>query len=368
MSTVGNLAYWLALEALTGISLEKKHQWLQRYKHPEALFSLPHAILIQFNLPQKTLDAIIDPNWASIDHALEWATQPLQHIITLDSKYYPQSLKQMTNPPLVLFVQGNPDILNTPQIAMVGSRHPTHIGQQHAQAFSAALAATGMTVTSGLAYGIDILCHKGALTSGKTIAVLGSGHNKLYPQRYKHIAQAISENGAVISEFFPDKTAHPRHFPQRNRIISGMSLGVLVIEAALKSGSLITARLALEQNREVFALPGDLHNPLAKGCHHLIKQGAKLVESIEDIIEEFPSIMGRIQKTSELPNSSKALSQEHLKILKILGASTLTVDELIQRTHYSSSQISTLILELELQGRIVSLSGGFIRMMTHTIR
>jgi len=226
---------------------------------------------------------------------------PIQarHILTLHDPAYPALLKEIADPPPLLFVRGDPAVLSRPQLGIVGSRNPTPGGRSLAEDFARSLSRCGLVVTSGMALGIDAAGHRGALRGGgTTLAVAGTGPDRIYPARHRDLARAIVEQGAIISEFAPGTPALPSNFPRRNRIISGLSLGVLVVEAACRSGSLITARLAAEQGREVFALPGSIHNPLARGCHHLIRQGAKLVEDIEDIVEELGPLAAVISHRS----------------------------------------------------------------------
>jgi DNA processing protein len=224
------------------------------------------------------------------DYSLQWSKHAAHHILVPTHPAYPTLLKEISNPPKFLFVQGNVDLLNRAQIAIVGGRYPTEQGASTAYAFAQELAAHGYVITSGLALGIDGASHRGALQGGKTIAVLGSGIQQMYPKQHTDLAAQIAQCGALVSEYPLQTKPKAYHFPQRNRIISGLSLGVLVAEAKLKSGSLITANLALEQGREVFAIPGSIHNTLAKGCHHLLRQGACLVEKTTDILNELPPL------------------------------------------------------------------------------
>jgi len=230
---------------------------------------------------------IHQPAWDLVENDLKWQQQTSHHLLSFNEPNYPQLLKQQHNHPMILYVMGNPQLLHDIQIAMVGSRNPTPTALETANQFAYYLAQNGMVITSGLAMGIDASSHKGALKAkGKTIAVAGTGIDRVYPAKHKDLAHQIVENGAIVSEFPLGSAPIRTNFPKRNQTISALSVGTLVVEAALKSGSLITARLAMEQGREVFAIPGSIHNPLAKGCHYLIKQGAKLVENAQDIIEE----------------------------------------------------------------------------------
>lgn len=268
--------YWLALLRTPGVG-PRTFLRILAVCTPEQLFTQARHLPDELNLTRR-----------SIDQDLNWLAQPDNHLLTCDDPAYPKQLQEIPDAPPVLFVRGSIDLLSRPQIAIVGSHNPSSQGKQTAQDFAGTLAACGFVITSGLALGIDAASHIGALRSGGlTIAVAGTGLDRIYPARHKQLALEIVENGAIISEFPPGTTAKAGHFPRRNRIISGLCIGLLVVEAARQSGSLITARLALEQNREVFAIPGSIHNPLARGCNALIREGAKLVETTRDILEEF---------------------------------------------------------------------------------
>jgi len=241
---------------------------------------------------EKTISALTHPNEILIEHCLEWLTQAQHHFIPLSAADYPPQLAAAADAPPTIFVKGNKEILSQPQLALVGSRNPDRYGEEKAQDFAAALAACGITVTSGLALGIDGAAHRGALAAGgDTVAVLGTGLDHIYPRQHHDLAQQICQQGCLVSEQALDCPAKAYVFPRRNRIISGLSLGCLVLQASLRSGSLITARFALEQNREVFALPGSVDNPLSKGCHRLIRHGAKLIETTEQILIELKEIL-----------------------------------------------------------------------------
>ncbi|MGH8120958.1 MAG: DNA-processing protein DprA, partial [Gammaproteobacteria bacterium] len=247
------------------------------------------------------------------------------------------------------------------QLGIVGSRNPSFAGKQNARMFAGKMVQLGVTVTSGLASGIDYYSHMGALDeNGTTIAVLGNGPDLVYPCHHAELAERISSNGAVISEFVPGTPPMARNFPRRNRIISGLSVGVLVVEAAQKSGSLITAKHALEQGREVFAIPGSIHNPLARGCHWLIKQGAKLVESSEDVLEELNIIVPRAGKPAcnTVQGSCHQLDTDHKLLLKYISDDPVSVDDLVSYTGLTVAAVSSMLLSLEIQGMIAEAAGG----------
>lgn len=294
------------------------------------------------------------------EHWLRWGEQPGQHLLTLADPRYPPLLRQIANPPPVLFVRGNPEVLELPQIAIVGSRLPTIDGCDNARMFAAGLSAAGYVVTSGMALGIDTEAHLGTLErDGVTVAVLGGGLDCIPAKKYQALAKKIARRGAVISEFLPDMAPLPRNFPQRNRVISGLAHGVLVVEAAEQSGSLITARLAAEQGREVFAVPGSIHNLVARGCHLLLRQGAKLAERIEDILEEFPALVQ--WEKERVANAKKpALTKQAQKVLAHIGFDPVPVDALLQRTRCALPDLYTHLMKLELGGYIVNRPGGYV--------
>jgi DNA processing protein len=325
---------------------------------PEQVFYQPQRVLAALNLSEKSLESIKNPDWPRIEQDLAWLDNPGHCLLTLHDPGYPALLKQIADPPPLLFVRGDAELLSAPQIAIVGSRNPSHLGKQTAEAFAHDLAAHGFVVTSGLALGIDAASHDGALrATGRTIAVAGTGPDRIYPARHKNLALQIIQHGAIVSEFPPGTQALANHFPRRNRIISGLSQGLLVVEAAKQSGSLITARLALEQNREVFAIPGSIHDPLARGCNALIREGAKLVESTEDILEELHQYNQTISK--EIVNRCESvLDLEQQKLLNLILYSPTSVDTLVKQSGMPVEIISSMLLILELQGYIVSAAGG----------
>ena len=278
---------WLIVLRAPGMGGSRLIGLLEACSGIEALVRASGSRLSSLGVRQDAIAAIRGPDEARIQADLEWLSGAGRHLLTWGSERYPALLKRIPSPPAALFVEGNPDVLWLPQVAVVGSRNPTAGGLDHAQAFSAELCRQGMAITSGLASGIDSAAHEAAMKSaGVTIAVTGTGLDRVYPASSREIALQIPERGALISEMPLGSPPKRSHFPARNRIISGLSLGVLVVEAGLNSGSLITARHAAEQGREVFALPGSLHNPMVKGCHRLIREGARLVETCGDIMAD----------------------------------------------------------------------------------
>ena len=356
-STDPQIKYWLALLRVPGVGPQTLSRLLEHFQ-AQQVFQVSSASLRAIGLSDKVIEALQTPNWQQVEQDLAWLEQPENFAITWLDTAYPQQLLQINNPPPILFVKGNPELLKMPQIAMVGSRNPSALGIKTAVEFAESLAATGFTITSGLALGIDAASHQGALNvKGFTIAVAGTGLDRVYPASHKDLANRIVQQGALVSEFPPGTQAKPDHFPRRNRIISGLCQGLLVVEAAQQSGSLITARLALEQNREVFAIPGSIHNPLARGCNALIRQGAKLVETVEDVFEELGQ---HYQSPSafDADISQTALDLEHENLLKLIAYSPTTVDTLVQESGWSVEKISSILLVLELQGYIASAAGG----------
>jgi len=344
-----------------------------------SLFSLsesPSLTLISANnLTVKQLAAFHQPDWHKIDEIISNSKLCNSQIITFDDSAYPILLKQIYDPPLVLFVQGNVSLLNRDQLAIVGSRNATVNGRETAYDMAHQLVNAGLVITSGLALGIDAAAHKGALTSMEsTVAVVATGLDNVYPARHRVLAGKIIENdGAIISEFTPGTPPKAGHFPKRNRIISGLSVGVLVVEAALKSGSLITARCALEQNRDVFSIPSGISNLQAKGCHWLIKQGAKLVEEVADIVDELvlfssPSLHLKqledsqliVNKENEEKNINKDLCVDEL--LASVGFEITPVDKVVSRSKLPIAEVLTRLTMLELSGLVASVPGGYLRL------
>ena len=293
----------------------------------------------------------------------EWADEPHNHLISRDDDDYPELLGQISRPPAELYVRGDPGLLQMPALAIVGSRNPTQAGLRNAFEFARHLGSAGFCIVSGLAEGIDTAAHRGALDAGaRTVAFLGHGIDRVYPASNLDLAHEIAEHGALVSEF-PLGT-HPgrENFPQRNRLISGVSLGTLVVEAARRSGSLITARFAGEQGREVFALPGSIHNPLARGCHQLIRQGAKLVETADDIVSELAPLTSHLLQNSlesiASETDARIDDEEYVQLRKHLSHDPIGVDELVNNSGLTIEQVSSMLLILELEGVVEPLSGG----------
>jgi len=373
-----NIHYWLALKLVPRLAIHKKLALVDSYGLT-ALFSLSKqssSILTSaHNLTPKQLAAFHQPDWQAIDEIIRNSQCCHSEIITFDDPTYPYLLKQIYDPPLVIFLQGNKDLLNKNQLAIVGSRSASINGRETAFEIAQQLIEVGLVVTSGLALGIDAAAHKGALTSrASTIAVVATGLDKVYPARHRSLAKQIIDNeGAIISEFIPGTSPKPGHFPKRNRIISGLSEGVLVVEAALQSGSLITARCALEQNRDVFSIPSSIGNPQAKGCHWLIKQGAKLVETTADIIEELAFIdnssLHLTQQQKSQPIVNKEIDEKNINkdlcvdgLLASVGFEITPVDKVVFRSKLPIAEVLTRLTMLELSGLVAAVPGGYLRL------
>lgn len=286
--------------------------------------------------------------------ALEWAALPGHHILSLADAAYPRRLLDSPDPPVLLYAQGRVELLNRPSVALVGSRNCTPQGAENAQAFARALSAAGLTVVSGLALGIDAAAHRGALKEpGATVAVIGTGPDRIYPARNRELAHRIAQEGVILSEFALGTPALAGNFPRRNRLIAGLAEGVLVVEAAERSGSLITARLAGELGREVFAIPGSIHSPLSKGCHLLIKQGAKLVESARDVLEELSP--ATVPPAGPAPGADAGPAGP---VLEAMGFDPCDVETLACRSGLTPDALYAILLQTELEGRVARLPDG----------
>lgn len=331
------------------------------------IFKLTHSQLGELNFKQPQIEYLANPDWSSVDLALDWlASDSSHHIVSILDPAYPELLKDITDAPPIVYGIGNIDLLQTPQIAIVGSRNCTPGGADTARDFSSFLSNAGLTITSGMALGIDQHAHQAALDNGgHTVAVIGTGIDRIYPSANKHLAYEIAEKGLIVSEFPLGTPPNNSNFPKRNRIISGLSLAILVVEATRKSGSLITARLGIEQGREVFAIPGSIHNPQSKGCHHLIRQGAKLVDQASDIIDDIGSLLGYMAEQTETHTESQAdstLDSEYQALLDAMGYDPVSIDTLVNRSGLTIEQLSSMLLILELNDQIKTAPGGlFVR-------
>ncbi len=385
MKNPNELHHWIRLLHAKGIGPRRYIKLLTTIGSPERILQSSLSQLKKAGLSTKLATAVIDTPQNAADVDIEWLASSNNHfIITFDDKTYPSLLKQIDSPPPVLFVQGNVHLLQDPQLAIVGSRNPTQGGRDNAYEFAKHLGRNGLCITSGLALGVDGFSHKGALDGhAPTISVVATGLDRVYPARHRDLAHAISQQGALVSEHTIGTPVRAQNFPRRNRIISGLSVGTLVIEAAIKSGSLITARYANEQGREVFAIPGSIHNPLARGCHQLIRQGAKLVETAEHILEEISPVLKQFLNPSAVEGSLKTentndplitegslsangsvsceedcFDPDQRLILQTMGYDPLPIDKLVVQTGLTIDKVSSILLILELQGHIEACGGG----------
>ena len=353
---------WLNLTLPAGIGPRKQQELLRAFGHPAAIFDAGLSAvtgIIGIKLAQSLFDGQAnEAQQALITTTLAWLQEPGHHIVTLADRDYPQRLLESTDPPSLLYINGDPSYLNRAAIGVVGSRNATPQGIENALAFSRVLADAGFTIISGLALGIDAAAHEGALRSDAlsgTIAIIGTGIDRIYPASNKKLAHLITGKGCIISEFPLGTAATASNFPRRNRLIAGLSQACLVVEAAPASGSLITARLAGELGRDLFAIPGSIHAPQYKGCHALIKQGAKLVECALDILEELrPQGSSAPDVTPEAPCSNPA----HAPLLNALGHDPATLDQLISRSGLTADVVLAMLTELSLEGVVTNLPGG----------
>lgn len=366
-----DLYSWLALLRAPALSRLQIRELLDHYAGPGAILQASATQLRGRGLSRATVAALKQPGPEVEERDLPWVAREGHHLVTWGTQAYPELLTRIPDPPIALFIAGDPVCLSMPQLAIVGSRNPSTPGREIAFQFARHLCGCGLTIVSGLALGIDTAGHQGALAAhGKTVAVCGAGPDQIYPAANRSLYQQITANGAVISEFPPGTPPRRSNFPQRNRLISGLALGTLVVEASLQSGSLITARLASEQGREVFAIPGSIHNPLARGCHKLIRDGAKLVESSRDILEELGPLAGTMIEASigKSPaprgDGPQELDAEYHKLLDALSFEPAPVDRLVERTGLTSGEVSSMLLILELSGYVEAVPGGAYARLT----
>ena len=376
------LSAWLRLSLTDGVGNETARQWLAAYGLPQAIFEAdPDALSASpSERLRRAIETVPEALPALLASTLDWLAQGQDRcIVTLGDAHYPASLLNIADPPLMLYMMGSlvprPEasasqgLAGMPCLAIVGSRNPTPQGQINATQFAQALSAAGWCVVSGLAMGVDGAAHEGALhAGGSTVAVVGTGLDRVYPRKHLALAHRIAARGLIVSEFALGTPPLTANFPRRNRLIAGLSQGTLVIEAAPQSGSLITARLAAEQGKEVFAIPGSIHSPLSRGCHLLIKQGAKLVESAQDVLEELPALPGKLLRPetdgdARPPDGTPALeAQPDPALLRALGFDPASLDELQARTGLATAALQAQLLGLEMDGDLARLPGGkFVR-------
>lgn len=356
-ATLLEKSLWVSLGSIRGIGSQTFCQLLKIFKSPENVYAASFKQLTEVASEQIATEIVRGVQQETLSSTLDWLSSAHNHLVTLADSQYPQALLETANPPPFLYAKGNLSLLNHPSIAIVGSRNASVQGEKNAEAFAQGLSQYGLCIVSGLALGIDGAAHRGALkVGGATIAVVGTGLDVVYPAKHRELAhQIIEKNGLIISEFPLGTPSKPQNFPKRNRIISGLSLGCLVVEANLQSGSQITARLAGEQGREVFAIPGSIHSPMSKGCHQLIKQGAKLVDDLRDIIDELgiENITAKSAENTPISDSST----EHA-LLGLMGFEPTPIETIVHLSDLTVSEVSSMLMLLELEGKVASLAGG----------
>jgi DNA processing protein len=358
---LNDLKLWLSLNQIHGLGNAGICQLLAKFGSPEAIFSASISQLreiVDDEIAQK-INKGVDAD--AIAPTLKWLEKDNAHVVTFADSTYPKQLLETSNPPAVLYAIGNLHWLNRPSIAMVGSRSATPQGEKNAEDFAQSLCEQGLCVVSGMALGIDGAAHRGALkANGATIAVVGTGLDIVYPARHRDLAHKIAERGLIISEFPLGTPSKAQNFPRRNRVISGLSLGCLVVEANIDSGSLITARLATEQGREVFAIPGSIHSPVTKGCHQLIKQGAKLVETTQDILDELKNILPIDSPSGLMDNLDSEIEapSEANTVLACMGFDPINFEALRTLSGLTTEALSSMLMVLELENKITTLAGG----------
>ena len=357
------LEAWLRLARTPGLHIGHLQSLFRTLGSASEIAGAPSATLKAHGLPPSLADKLVAVPSNAIAADRKWLDAG-HRFVAWGSPAYPTLLAQILDPPVGLYARGDVTHLGRPQLAMVGSRNPTPPGIATAESFAKQLARVGLAITSGLAAGIDSASHRGALAAqGNTVAICATGLDIIYPPSSKQLADQIAEHGCLVSEFPPGTEPQKHYFPQRNRIISGIAVGALVVEAAIRSGSLITARLAAEQGREVFAIPGSIHNPLSRGCHELLRNGAKLVETVEDILTElgpltFVQACGSSEATDRAPVSSGLLDKPGKILLDALGFEPASVDLLVERTGLGAHEVASMLLILELEGHVESFPGG----------
>jgi len=351
MQRDADLAAWIKLSLVPGLGAQTLRKLLGAFGLPQQILAAGHRALASIVSAELVARILSDLDAPAVDAALDWASEDGHAVLTLADDAYPRPLLETPDPPALLYLRGRRELLARPGLAVVGSRNATPQGVSNAEQFARAFSSAGLTIVSGLALGIDAAAHRGGLdAAGSTIAVLGTGADILYPARNRALGERIASEGLIVSEFPLGTPPHGSNFPRRNRVISGLARGCLVVEAALASGSLITARLAAEQGRDVFAMPGSIHSPHSKGCHALIKQGAKLVESAQDLLQELG--------IEALAAPVAAAAGAAAGLLAHLGYDPSDIDTLCARSGLTADLVSAMLLQLELDGKVASLPGG----------
>jgi DNA processing protein len=352
-SSQDDILAWLKLTLVPGISARMQHALLTRFGSPHAAIASPASAVAEVVGEAGARALSRGPRPALIEATLRWLAEPARSLVTLADEDYPRALLETVAAPCVLYANGSRELLAKPAIAIVGSRNATPQGLRDAHAFARSLSDAGLCIVSGLALGIDAAAHRGGLSgASSSIAVMGTGPDRIYPARNRELAHEIAARGCLLTEFPVTTPATAGNFPRRNRLISGLSRGVLVVEAAVRSGSLITARLAGEQGREVFAIPGSIHSPLSKGCHELIREGAKLVESAHDVLVELG-----LANAPEQPDRGET----GLSLLQQMGFAPISIDQMADRTGLTAAAVSSQLTTLEIEGQVEALAGGLFQ-------
>ncbi|HET9650713.1 MAG TPA: DNA-processing protein DprA [Usitatibacter sp.] len=345
---------WLRLTLVPGVSPRAQQALLAALGSPQAVIDASGATLAGIAGTDVAQALARGPEPALLEQTLAWLSLPGHHLVTLADEEYPRALLEGAAPPCVLYANGRRELLNTPAIAIVGSRNATPQGTRDAEAFAQSLSDAGLCVVSGLARGIDAAAHRGGLKGrSSSVAVMGTGADRVYPAANRDLARALAQDGCLLTEFPVGTPASAGNFPRRNRLISGLARGVLVVEAALHSGSLITARLAAEQGRDVFAIPGSIHSSLSKGCHELIRQGAKLVESAQDVLVELGLAQPAVQRPPE--------HHEEDPLLGKMGFAPVSIDQMVELTGLAAASLAAQLSRLEVEGRVQALPGGWFQ-------
>jgi DNA processing protein len=365
MPTSDESCAWVTLARAPALDVSTLLRAFETLRHAQGIVHASDASRAAAGMSAASREFLLSSRAAPTAAERAWLEHPLHHVVPFTDPRYPALLRKAQRHPVALYVVGNPDLLNDPQLAIVGSRNPSAQGRETAHEFSEYLAGRGLAITSGLAVGVDSAAHRGALRAqGNTLAVLGSGVDVIYPRSNQPLAGEIRQQGALISAFPLGTPPRRDHFPQRNAVIAAMCLGTLVVEAARRSGSLITARLAADQGREVFAIPGSIHSPLSRGCHELIRQGAKLTETAHDILSElnfsafFALAAGAPTVPAAAANSAPGMDKEHKILLDALGFDPADLDVLVGRTGFKAEAVSSMMLILELEGHVQAAPGG----------
>ena len=353
-SSRADIGAWLRLTLVPGVPPSVQRALLAQFGTPHAIVDAPLRAVAEATDEKIARLIAQGPSPALVDATLQWLAKPGCHLLALGDAAFPRALLEIADPPAVLYAQGRLELLNQSAFAIVGSRNATPQGSHDAHAFAHALSDAGLAIVSGLALGIDAAAHRGGLAGvGSSVAVMGTGPDIVYPRRNRELAHALADQGCLVSEFPVGTPSAAGNFPRRNRLISGLARGVLVVEAALASGSLITARFALEQDRDVFAIPGSIHSTLSKGCHWLIKEGAKLVESADDVLAE----LGECTARTHAPSGERRAVQAD-PLLDAMGFAPATIDELAQHTGLDAATLAAQLARLEIEESVAALPGG----------